>query len=189
MGHRPMYCSNWNTDDCTKYESIVRGGLPYTHAYALEPLFYNYGVDLSLWGHEHSYERMFPVYNRTVYNTSSDPYNNPVATVHIIAGSAGNQEDQQPFVPEPPPWSAFRTDDYGYARMTVYNKTHLYIEQVSDNQGGAVIDHIWIRKDNHVPFTQLRQDKNNPPPSGYYVPLDMPTPKWYKGKCRKCSQL
>lgn len=24
MGHRPMYCSNWDSDDCTKFESIVR---------------------------------------------------------------------------------------------------------------------------------------------------------------------
>lgn len=88
MGHRPMYCSNWDSDDCTKYESIIRTGLPFTHAYALEPLFYKYGVDLALWAHEHSYERMYPLYNRTVYNGTQDPYDNYVAPVHIITGSA-----------------------------------------------------------------------------------------------------
>ena len=28
----------------------------------LEPLFYSYGVDLWINGHEHSYERTFPLY-------------------------------------------------------------------------------------------------------------------------------
>lgn len=40
------------------------------HAYGLERLFYKYGVDLEIWAHEHTYERMYPVYNRTVYNGS-----------------------------------------------------------------------------------------------------------------------
>lgn len=36
-------------------------------------------------------------------------------------------------------WSAFRSDDYGYTRMKVFNKTHLYMEQVSD-------DKVFIKK-------------------------------------------
>jgi len=66
----------------------TRGGLPFIHAYALEPLFYKYGVDLELWAHEHSYERMFPLYNRTVYNGTEEPYTDFAAPVHIITGSA-----------------------------------------------------------------------------------------------------
>ncbi|KAK5986130.1 Purple acid phosphatase [Trichostrongylus colubriformis] len=65
FGHRPMYCSDFDGDDCTKYESIIRTGLPKTHAYGLEKLFYEYGVDVEIWAHEHTYERMWPVYNRT----------------------------------------------------------------------------------------------------------------------------
>uniref|UniRef100_A0A914XYM1 Purple acid phosphatase n=1 Tax=Panagrolaimus superbus TaxID=310955 RepID=A0A914XYM1_9BILA len=88
MGHRPMYCSDFDGDDCTKYESIIRLGLPITHAYGLEKLFYKYGVDLELWAHEHTYERFYPVYNRTVYNgTASDPYRNPPAPVHVVTGN------------------------------------------------------------------------------------------------------
>ena len=56
---------------------------------ALEPLAFKYGVDVLIWGHEHSYERLWPVYNYNVYNGSMDqPYHNPVAPVHIISGSA-----------------------------------------------------------------------------------------------------
>ncbi len=55
----------------------------------MEKLFYDYGVDLALWAHEHSYERLWPVYNLKVYNGSAnEPYNNPKAPVHVITGSA-----------------------------------------------------------------------------------------------------
>lgn len=52
-------------------------------------MFNTYGVDLSIWAHEHSYERMWPLYNYKVMNGSvEEPYTNPRATVHITTGSA-----------------------------------------------------------------------------------------------------
>ena len=48
-----------------------------------------HGVDLSIWAHEHAYERMFPVYNGTVLNGSlEEPYHNPKGLVHLTTGSA-----------------------------------------------------------------------------------------------------
>jgi len=38
------------------------------------------------------------------------------------------------------PWSAVRSDDYGYTRMTVHNATHLYMEQVSDDKVDLVLN-------------------------------------------------
>jgi hypothetical protein len=32
------------------------------------------------------------------------------------------------------PFSAFRSTDYGYTRMQVFNSSHLYLEQVSDDK-------------------------------------------------------
>lgn len=154
MGHRPMYCSNNNHDDCTKHESIVRTGVPLIHILGLEPLFHEYDVDVALWAHEHSYERLWPVYNRKVYNGSyQEPYTNPGATVHIITGSAGCQEDHDYFTNNTADWSAFRSDDYGYTRMTIHNNTHLYMEQVSDDQEGKIIDRVWIKKDKHGSYS------------------------------------
>ena len=40
-------------------------------------------------------------------------------------------EKHNPFVKDHPPFTAFRAVDYGYTRMTIHNKTHLYMEQVS----------------------------------------------------------
>ena len=67
----------------------MRKGLPIVHAYGLEDLFYKYGVDLEIYAHEHTYERLWPVYDRKVYNGSlKQPYTNPKAPVHILVGSA-----------------------------------------------------------------------------------------------------
>ncbi|CAG9832257.1 unnamed protein product [Diabrotica balteata] len=43
MGHRPMYCSNTDHDDCTHHETITRVGLPFLQFFGLENLLYNYG--------------------------------------------------------------------------------------------------------------------------------------------------
>ncbi|XP_074872570.1 acid phosphatase type 7 [Carettochelys insculpta] len=151
MGHRPMYCSNNDHDDCTAHESIIRRGLP-QHLYGLEDLFYKYGVDLELWAHEHSYERLWPVYNYQVYNGSAQsPYTNPRAPVHIISGSAGCKERLDPFIPHPREWSALRIEDYGYTRLHIVNRSHVWLEQVSDDQDGKVVDGIWIIKELHGP--------------------------------------
>ncbi|XP_002133576.3 acid phosphatase type 7 isoform X3 [Drosophila pseudoobscura] len=150
FGHRPMYCSNANSDDCTNHETVVRKGLPFLEMFGLEPLFYKYGVDVELWAHEHCYERMWPMYNYTVYNGSlAEPYVNPGAPIHIISGAAGNHEGREPFLERMPPWSAFHSQDFGYLRLQAHNRTHLYFEQVSDDKKGEVIDHFWVVKDKH----------------------------------------
>lgn len=90
---------------------------------------------MEIWAHEHSYERMWPVYNATVQNGTVDPnnpYDNAKAPVHLITGSAGCKERLDPFR-LPLPWSAKRIVDYGYTKLTIINRTHLYIQQISDD--------------------------------------------------------
>ncbi|XP_040575753.1 acid phosphatase type 7 [Lepeophtheirus salmonis] len=146
FGHRPMYCSNTDKDDCTKFKARTRVGLPLLHLYGLEDLMYKYKVDLAVWAHEHDYERLWPIYNTKVMNGSYErPYDNPKAPVHIITGSAGCQERHDGFLPLPNR-TAFRSMDYGYTRLNVMNGSHLHIQQVSDDQEGAIIDDFWIIK-------------------------------------------
>ena len=57
--------------------------------FSLEPLFFQYGVDIIIQAHEHSYERLWPVFNDTV---TAHNYSNPRAPVHIISGAAGCNE-------------------------------------------------------------------------------------------------
>lgn len=155
FGHRPMYCSDTGGGDCTENESVIRNGIPSLGIKGFEDVLYDNGVDLSIWAHEHSYERLWPMYNKTVMNGSYDqPYTNPRAPVQIITGSAGCRENVSHFDNKPPAWSAFRSSDYGYTRMHVLNKTHINFEQVSDDKGGQIIDQFTIIKTYHGPYTK-----------------------------------
>lgn len=53
--------------------------------------------------------------------------------MHIVTGSAGCQEKHDDF-DDQTYFSAFRSTDYGFTRMQVFNSSHLYFEQVSDDQ-------------------------------------------------------
>lgn len=49
----------------------------------------------------------------------------------------GCREKTDRFNLNPKEWSALRSTDYGYTRMQVVNTTHVYLEQVSDDQVGT----------------------------------------------------
>lgn len=161
VGHRPMYCSNSDEPlHCPNVDNLVRVGIkiPNTKVYmfGFEPLFYEQGVDLIFGAHEHSYERMWPVYNRIVCNGTDDsknPYSNPPAPVHFVSGSGGCQEGHEPFFKKPMPWSAFRSEDYGYTTLKVFNSTHMSIDQiaVSGAHKGQIIDSIMYVRHKHGP--------------------------------------
>lgn len=154
-GHRPMYCTTLDMDDCFKKNCTLRVGL--SGEYGMEELLYSYGVDLAVWAHEHSYERLYPLYQYTVLNGSVEaPYTNPKGPVHFTTGSAGCSEKHSFFIPLQFEWSAFRSVMYGYTRITVHNDTHLYWEQTSDAKDGEVIDSVWLIRDEHVPYPDVR---------------------------------
>lgn len=59
----------------------------------LEDIFYNYGVDIVLQAHEHSYERLWPQYKGVVLSKN---YTNPQAPVQLISGAAGSRHRDDP---------------------------------------------------------------------------------------------
>jgi Calcineurin-like phosphoesterase len=59
----------------------------------LEPLLLKYRVDVFHSGHEHSYERTFPVANFSVTSYNSSLYLDPVGTVHVMVGTGGAGPD------------------------------------------------------------------------------------------------
>ncbi|CAF0929057.1 unnamed protein product [Brachionus calyciflorus] len=128
MGHRPMYCTNADNDDCTKFDDRVRNGMPYVKTFGLEELFYKFCVDGKFF--------------------KEKPYTNPKAPNHIVTESAGCKENHDSFGPQKD-FCAFRANDYGYTRMQAFNNTHLYFELVSDDKDGQVIDKFWIIKESH----------------------------------------
>lgn len=145
MAHRPLYCSTDDkNEDCTKAHSVVR-----TH---LEDMFYFYGVDLVFSGHQHMYERTWPVYKNRVlaYN-----YLDPRGTVHIVIGNMGNVYLTEKGSKPGGPWSSFisRSEHEMYGRLYVYNSTHIYWE-VRGAQDNDLYDSRWIIQRIHGPFNK-----------------------------------
>ncbi|KAF0044473.1 hypothetical protein F2P81_003631 [Scophthalmus maximus] len=88
MGHRPMYCSDDDQDDCTTFDSY------------------------------------------------------------------GCREKTDRFNLNPKEWSALRSTDYGYTRMQVVNTTHVYLEQVSDDQATDILPLLCLLRVNQ--FTTVK---------------------------------
>ena len=64
-----------------------------------------------MWGHQHSYERLWPVFDHDVRNGTADadtPYTDPGAPVHVTTGSAGCKERHAAWRWPKPEFSAFR---------------------------------------------------------------------------------
>jgi len=143
MTHRPMYCSADRDHHCTEETKVVRDG--YEGKFGLEDLLHEHRVDLYVAGHAHIYERSFPVYRGKVSSNSSHPYHNAKSMVHVVTGSAGNDEGLYEFFADQPVWSAKRLADYGYTRLFADRQT-LRLQQITD-QDGRVIDEFKISKD------------------------------------------
>ena len=157
FGHRPMYCSNADGDDCTTDESVIRR--------LLEPLFDSQGVDLVLEAHEHSYERLWPVFDTL---TLQRDYINPKGCVHVVTGTAGCNEQAGLCINAIPgprgDWSAFHVANrlmYGFGHLQAFNSTHLYWDEVMAEEGTPQhrIDSIWIVQEQHGNFSRRRQEK------------------------------
>ncbi len=158
-GHRSIYCSC--DGDCDGAATTVRN--------ALEAIFLAHGVDLWINGHEHDYERNYAVRDFTkAVATSGAPGGNasapevltaPTAPVYIVEGCAGDKENHEPFTRAQPAYSAYRSNTYGYSRMTVYNASHLLWEQIQTDDEpayakttGTVIDAMLLVQPRHGPF-------------------------------------
>jgi len=89
-----------------------------TYKYGLESLLYQYGVDLWINGHEHNYERMYDVSPKETYTRNAGVTTqttvNPPATIYIVTGDAGNDENHEVFLYPQPSRTAYRTSAFGY---------------------------------------------------------------------------
>ncbi|EDO47589.1 predicted protein, partial [Nematostella vectensis] len=124
-GHRAMYTSQ-------KYYGDYMLSLGMRHH--MDDLLNKYQVDLGLWAHFHSYERTCAVYNGRCENNG---------TVHITVGTAGKQFDTNGFMPMD--WSLKQMIEFGYGRITVYSKSALLWEFIT-NKDKKVADKVLLTK-------------------------------------------
>ena len=151
LAHRPMYSDEIRFKPDSQ---LIREGLPIINKYGLEDLLHSHAVDVQFYGHEHKYQRLWPVYRKTVLNGSTDePYTDPGASVHIVTGSAGCKERLSPkILSTRSAWKAYTVYDYGYTRLKIINSSHIHLQQVSDDEDGHIVDEFTIIKSHHGPF-------------------------------------
>lgn len=112
------------------------GYLGYQMITTLEPLFYQYGVDLVLTGHEHNYERSYPVYLDKPDNCGP---------TYIVIGDGGNEEGvEDDFTNPQAAWSAFRDLAFGQASFVITNSTTAEWAWMADD--GTPIDAVNITR-------------------------------------------
>lgn len=150
--HRPFYCSNTDDiPDCTHDAAKLRKGIPSgpngEYQWGIETALSVRPIDLYMSAHEHSYERTLPVKNGTIdFQKDVNKYIDPKYPAHIITGSGGCREYYDYFDEVfYGAWSVFRSASYGYGHLTVYNSTHLYWDQIID-EDRAPRDTMWIIK-------------------------------------------
>jgi predicted phosphodiesterase len=148
FAHHPMYSSNDNHGSSTSFRNNM------------EPLLDQYNVDIAIWGHDHAYERTYPVVENMPSETGSGPYINPKETIHIVAGMAGKTLYTGWIDPQPM-WSAYREADFGYVRITVTTDGYLHSEFIR-NSDHTVRDEFWIEK-NESALSEVRPYSDTSP--------------------------
>ncbi len=136
FAHRPMYSSNSAHGSEVDFRD------------AMEELLYDYGVDLAVWGHDHSYERSYPVFQEEPLSNSTsnatEPYRNPGAPIHVVVGTGGRSLYDE-FEEPQPAWSAYREASYGYSVFEVTPQGELHFSFIR-NSDSTVADQFWISK-------------------------------------------
>lgn len=143
--HRPGYTSG--TGDTHGENSWVQD--------LWVPIFDDYHVDLVFNGHNHFYQRTFPIYggldpsNPTIVDSDPTTYDDPEGTVYVITGAAGapmlflpfldyQADDNEPYI------AAYVNYTEHYMRISLDGKGTLHAEAIST--AGATIDEFWINK-------------------------------------------
>eukprot|EP01133_Synstelium_polycarpum_P012931 gene12931-15198_t len=125
--HSPMYSS-----------STGHGGSDLAFREKIEPLLEKYSVNLVISGHDHGYERSYPVINDRVLNSDRASYNSDDGTIHILAGTGG--ADADPWLDQPD-WSLTRESSAGYTKI----RAHLHSLEVTFVRiNGTIGDHFLI---------------------------------------------
>jgi hypothetical protein len=122
-GHRPMYVdSNFTNDQYVA--TLLRQNL--------EDAMYAAKVDLALWGHHHSYQRMCQIYQGACVTTPDQT--GYYAPYHMVIGMAGMWLSSASVPSTPPSWLSYIALEYGFTRIRTTSKT-LTLEFVADGDG------------------------------------------------------
>ncbi|TMW66905.1 hypothetical protein Poli38472_012021 [Pythium oligandrum] len=140
--HRPIY----HRKDADAAGQPVGDSLALQKAF--EELFIKYGVDVVLAGHEHSYERHFPIARGKAVKDGVSPdnavYTNPKAPVYVVSGAAGNPEPNHASGTGQVSWNVMESAEYGVTILGVTRQTLTFTQLTAGDE--KVIDSFTINK-------------------------------------------
>ncbi|XAR65283.1 Phosphodiesterase I [Bertholletia excelsa] len=94
---------------------------------SLQKLWQKYKVDLAIFGHIHNYERTCPIYQNMCTSEEKHYYKGVFnGTIHVVAGGAGASLSW--FSNSRPSWSIYRDYDYGFVKLTAFDRSNLLFE-------------------------------------------------------------
>jgi hypothetical protein len=126
-GHRPMYV--YSKNDTDRYAGVQPVAKLLREQ--LEDLLKKYKVDLALWGHEHTYQRTYPVYKEECVGAGN-------GTVHVVVGMGGQRHSTGYPETEPKWLDHFDKKYYGLTRITA-NSTDLVLEYIVSEGGHSKV--------------------------------------------------
>ena len=133
-GHKPMYSSNsYHGSEVELRE-------------ALEELYVAKGVDLVIAGHDHFYERTWPVSAETIMDTGHDErFSRGEGPIHLVIGIGGRSAYEELDEPQPE-WSAYRENNsYGWTRL-VYDGEVRELTLTHHRTDGTIGDQFTIQE-------------------------------------------
>eukprot|EP00262_Sarcandra_glabra_P020887 TRINITY_DN8512_c0_g1_i3.p1 TRINITY_DN8512_c0_g1~~TRINITY_DN8512_c0_g1_i3.p1 ORF type:complete len:199 (-),score=23.29 TRINITY_DN8512_c0_g1_i3:355-951(-) len=112
---------------------------------SLQELWQRYKVDLAVYGHVHNYERTCPIYQNICTDEEKFDYKGPLnGTIHVAAGGGG--ASLSPFTTLQTKWSIYRDLDFGFVKLTAFDRSNLLFEYKKSSDG-KVYDSFTISRD------------------------------------------
>ena len=104
------------------------------------PLMDTYGVDLVLAGHDHLYERTYPLFNEAVVDTNTTYYTNPGGPIYVVTGGGGVSlyETGSEY------WTVYTESFYHHVKVEIQAGGTLHLQAIS--MDGDLRDECWIYK-------------------------------------------
>lgn len=135
-GHRPWYSTGDSSNVCSPCQD------------AFESIFYQYGVDLAVFGHVHNSQRFLPSYQG---KADANGMNDPKAPMYIVAGGPGNIEGLSSVGANATNNVFAYADDFSYATIAFQDENHLKVEFIQSSTG-AVLDSSVLYKSHTEQF-------------------------------------
>lgn len=131
------------------YSSGARHAVLHDVQNNLSPLFDQYDVDLVFTGHNHLYERTYPLrygsFGNPIIGATGTAYTNPDATVYVVTGGGGHGLHS---FNEQPSWIASRCQCYEIVRVDVDDAGILTVSALGVD--GSTVDRFTISKTSAV---------------------------------------